>query len=117
MNILVVEDDALIGMLLGELLVEMGHAVCAIESTEAGAVMAAARYRPDMMIVDAMLGDESGVAAVDTIIETRAIPHVFVSGNIAGVFKSRPNAVGLKKPYTESDLASAMKRALDARAI
>jgi len=114
MNILVVEDDAIIGMLLGELLVEMGHGVCSIEATGAGAVTAAARCDPDMMIVDALLGDESGVAAVETILQTKSIPHVFVSGNIACVFRSRPTAVGLKKPYTESDLASAMQRALDA---
>ena len=46
LRILVVEDDALIGMLLAEVLVGMGHEVCAIEANEADAVAAAARCRP-----------------------------------------------------------------------
>jgi two-component system, response regulator PdtaR len=33
---LVVEDDAVIGMLLADMLAEMGHDICPIEATEAG---------------------------------------------------------------------------------
>ncbi len=112
LNVLVVEDDALIGLLLGELLVEMGHGVCAIEATKSGAVAAALLHQPDMMIVDAQLGDESGVAAMESILLTRLVPHVFVSGNILNVLTLCPDAVGLQKPYTESALVSAMERAL-----
>jgi two-component system, response regulator PdtaR len=43
LRILVVEDDALFGMLLAELLAMMGHDVCGIEATEADAVAAAVR--------------------------------------------------------------------------
>jgi DNA-binding response OmpR family regulator len=53
LRILLVEDDCVIGMFLGMTLEHMGHEVCAIESTEAAAVAAAERYRPDLMIVDA----------------------------------------------------------------
>jgi CheY-like chemotaxis protein len=49
LRVLVVEDDALIVMLLSELLVGMGHDVCAIAGTEAEAVSAATRYDPDLM--------------------------------------------------------------------
>ena len=56
LRVLVIEDDALIAMLLSELLAGMGHDVCATAATEAEAVIAAARYRPDLMIVDAGLG-------------------------------------------------------------
>ena len=38
LSILVVEDDAMIGMLLGEMLEEMGYDVCAIAATEEDAV-------------------------------------------------------------------------------
>ena len=50
-RVLVVEDDAMIGVLLGEMLEGMGYDVCGIEATEADAVTAAARFRPDLMIV------------------------------------------------------------------
>ncbi len=55
LRVLVVEDEAIIAMLFADLLVAMGHEVCAIEATEAGAVAAAVRCRPDLMIVDAHL--------------------------------------------------------------
>ena len=64
LRVLVVEDDTITGILLGELLTSMGYDVCAIESTEANAVTAAARCRPDVMIVDVHLGDGSGVSAM-----------------------------------------------------
>jgi len=41
LRVLVVEDNAIIGMLLAEVLAGMGHDVCAIEATEADAVTAA----------------------------------------------------------------------------
>jgi DNA-binding response OmpR family regulator len=76
LNVLVVEDDALIGMLFADVLAAMGHDVCAIEATEADAVAAAARYKPDLMIVDARLRDGSGVSAVEEILRTRTCSSV-----------------------------------------
>jgi two-component system, response regulator PdtaR len=117
LRVLVVEDDALIGVLLAEMLAGMGHHVCGIEATEADAVSAAARHRPDLMIVDVRLGDGSGVDAVAEIHRSGPVPHVFVSGNIANVKALRPGAVIIQKPYRESDLARVIRRALDAPAI
>jgi CheY-like chemotaxis protein len=107
-----VEDEAVIAMLLAEVLAGMGHDVCAIEATEADAVAAAARCRPDMMILDARLGDGSGISAVEQILCTGFIPHVFVSGDALRVRALRPGAVVIQKPFHEADLASAMQRAL-----
>jgi two-component system, response regulator PdtaR len=112
LNILVVEDDETIAELLADVLADMGHVVCAIEATEAGAVAAAARHKPELMIVDVQLGNGSGIAAVESITRSRPVPHVFASGNIGKVLALRPAAVALQKPYTVSDLASAMQRAL-----
>ena len=117
LRVLVVEDDALIGMLLAEMLAGMGHKVCGIEATEADAVSAAARHRPDLMIVDVQLGDGSGVDAVAEIHRSGPIPHVFVSGNIANVKALQPGAVIIQKPYRESDLARVIQRALDAPSV
>jgi two-component system, response regulator PdtaR len=116
LRILVVEDDVMIGTLLAEMLKEMGHDVCAIETTEADAVMAAVRCRPDLMIVDAWLGDGSGVSAVEKIRRTGSVPHLFVSGDISRVKALRPGEVVVQKPFREGDLARAIQRALDAAA-
>jgi CheY-like chemotaxis protein len=110
----VVEDDAIIAMHLGGLIEEMGYEVCASEATEAGAVAAAARCRPDLMIVDAGLSEGSGIGAVATICRTKPIPHVFVSGDVAAIMRLRPDSVVVQKPFHKADLVRAVARALDA---
>jgi len=114
LRVLVVEDDTMIGELVTEMLEEMGHDVCAIEATEADAVTAAAQYRPDLMIVDAQLGDGSGLSAVEEILRTGFVPHLFFSGNIPRVQALRPDAVVLQKPFRQAELTRAIQCALDA---
>ena len=113
LRVLVVEDDPMIGMLLAEMLKAMGHDVCAIETTEAAAVTAAAQYRPDLMVVDARIDDGSGVSAVDRILRTGFVPHLFISGNISNIRALRPDAVVLEKPFRELELTRAIQRAID----
>jgi CheY-like chemotaxis protein len=112
LRVLVAEDDAIVGTLLGELLREMGHEVCAIEATEADAVSAAVRCRPDLMIIDVRLGDGSGISAVEEILRTGPVSYLFVSGDISSVQALRPGAVIIRKPYREPDLAQAIQRAI-----
>lgn len=114
LRILVVEDETILAMLLADVLAEMGHEVCATEATEAGAVAAAVRCKPDLMIVDARLRDESGVSAVEEILRRGFIPHVFVSGETSSVRALRPGDVVIQKPFREQDLARAIQRALGA---
>ncbi len=116
LRVLVVEDDAMIGTLLAGMLEEMGHDICAIEVTEADAVTAAAQYRPGLMIVDARLGDGSGVSAVEEILRSGFVPHLYMSGNISKVKALKPGAVVLQKPFRQAELARAIQRALDATA-
>jgi DNA-binding response OmpR family regulator len=115
-RVLVVEDDAMIATLLAEVLEGMGHEVCAIESTEADAVIAAGRCRPDLMIVDARLGEGCGISTVDRILSTGFVPHVFVSGNALRVQAMKPGAMVIQKPFREADLARAIQSALRAEA-
>jgi CheY-like chemotaxis protein len=117
LRVLVVEDDAVIGALLAEMLEGMGHDVCAVEATEADAVTAAARCKPDLMIVDVRLGEGSGVSAVDEIYRAGPVPHVFVSADVSRLQALRPNAAIIQKPYREADLARVIQRALDAPAV
>jgi CheY-like chemotaxis protein len=81
LRVLVAEDDALIAMLLAEVLVGMGYDVCATAPTEAEAVSAVPRHRPDLIIVDAGLGRGSGRSAVEEILRAGPSAHVFISGD------------------------------------
>lgn len=112
LRVLVVEDEAVIAVLLAEVLEGMGHEVCAIESSEATAVLAAARQRPDLMIVDVTLRAGSGVSAVAQIIRHRFVPHVFVTGRRLAAEGLDPGAVVLQKPFDEDELEQAIRRAL-----
>lgn len=112
LSILVVEDEVIIGMLLSEVLTDMGHQVCAVVAAEDEAVAAAALYHPDLLIVDAGLAAGSGVSAVDTILASGFVPHVFTTGNALKVRLQRPDAVILEKPFHEAELAEAIGFAL-----
>jgi CheY-like chemotaxis protein len=110
LRVLLVEDDALIGMLLAELLSVLGHHVCATAQTEAGAVAAAAQHGPDVILVDIVLKQGDGVSAMRTIAQTRDAPHIFMTGG--GQRHIPEGAVILHKPFCESDLLRALAQAI-----
>ena len=112
LRVLVIEDDALIAMVLSDLLASMGHDICATAGSEAEAVSAAARYRPDLMIVDARLGGGSGVAAVEEILHAGPIAHLYVTGDPAEVQMREPGAVVIRKPFRRAELVRAIQTAL-----
>jgi two-component system, response regulator PdtaR len=114
LRVLVIEDDALIAILLAELLASMGHDVCATAATAAEAVNAATRYDPDLMIVDAGLGRESGVSVVEEILRAGPLAHVFVTGDPNRVYARMPSALVVRKPFREAELARAIDMALSA---
>ena len=113
-----VEDDALLAILLAELLAGMGHDVCATAATEAEAVIAATRHGPDLMIVDEGLArGGSGVSAVEEILRAGPRAHVFLSGDTEKVRGRRPDAIVVRKPFREAELARAIDVALAAASL
>ena len=112
LRVLIVEDDPLVAMLLAELLAGMGHEVCGTAATEADAVSAAARYRPDLMIVDQGLAQGSGVSAVEKILRAGPLAHVFLSGDAEQVRVRKPGVLVVRKPFREAELAEAIKIAV-----
>jgi DNA-binding response OmpR family regulator len=110
LNVLVVEDDAMIGILLAEMLEDMGYDVCAIAATEDDAVADAARCKPGLMIVDEQLREGSGSSAVERILLGGLVPCVFISG--APLRFSRTAKKVLRKPFLEGDLLRAIQDVL-----
>ena len=104
----------MVAFLLGQILEGMGHEVCAIESSKAGAIAAAKRCKPDMMIIDEHLGRESGLAVMEAVLQDGPTPHIFVSGDTTRIRALKPSAIVLEKPYFEPDLEQAISRALAA---
>lgn len=117
LRVLIVEDDALVVLVLTELLAQMGHEVCATASSEAGAVDAALREGPDLVIADARLSSGSGISAVEEILQRGHIPHMFLTGDITDATARRPAAIVVGKPFREAALAKAIASALEAAAL
>ena len=116
LRVLIIEDDALVVLLLTELLAEMGHEVCATANNETAAIDAALREEPDLVIADARLTSGSGISAVEEILERGHIPHLFVTGDTTDVAARRPAAIVVRKPFREAALAKAIESALRAAA-
>jgi len=114
-RVLVVEDDAAIGPLLAETLIGLGYEVCGVEATESGAVSAAARHRPDLMIVDVNLAGGSGLAAMACIARVAPVPHLFMSGHARQA--DMPGELLLTKPFRVADLVQAIERTLATTAL
>lgn len=112
-RVLVVEDNAMIALYLGEIVEDMGHKVCATACTEAGAVAAAFESRPDLIIIDAWLDHGSGAAAVARIIGKGFVPHIFVACDARNDGPLHPRSIVVQKPFVEADIARAVDRALD----
>jgi hypothetical protein len=67
------------------------------------------------MIVDARLSAGSGVLAVDEILKSGFIPHVFTSGDLAVLRELAGRAVVIEKPFLEPQLARAVTMAMGRR--
>lgn len=111
LRIVVVENDALIAMLLSELLTGMGHEVCAVAMSEDEAVDCANRIRPDLMIIDSGLDRGTGMGAMRRILASMAVAHVFVTGNARAVLDQDAHAVVVTKPFTMLDLQKGITQA------
>ena len=100
----------MIGSFLSETLKDFGYDVCGIASSEAEAVNAALRLRPDLMLVDARLASGSGISAVAEILKHYPVRHVFMSGERLPASLGAPT---LMKPFRDQDLASALQKAVN----
>ena len=106
-RILIVDDDAMISGLLAETLEAEGPVVCGIEATEGGAVSAAARERPNLIIINVALAAGDDVRVIEQIHHAGPVPHVFISGERVSSGRQL-----LLKPFRKADLLVAMDHAL-----
>jgi len=116
LRILIVEDDLMVGPLFAEMLEDLGHVVCAVETHAERAVAAAARCKPDVMIVDIGLADEDGISAVREILRHGFVPHVFVTGDVIRDAALDLETVFIQKPFRAPDIQAAIRHALAQRA-
>lgn len=101
----------MVALLLADLLEGMGHEVCASVDTAMETVIAAAAFKPDLIITDGNLRESSGVAAIREILSTGSVPHIFVTGDPYRL-GTNPGAIVVQKPFTSQTLTNAIARAV-----
>lgn len=109
-RVLLIEDEALVAMLLERMLVRLGCEVSATVGQVDEAIEAAKAGDFDLALVDVNL---RGVMAwpVADVLEARGIPFAFVTGY--GAIVSAPahfNVPVLQKPFRSQDLEALLRR-------
>lgn len=114
--VLVIEDEAIIAMDIGAIVEGMGHRVTGIARTHASAVLQAKSKRPDLILADIQLADNSsGIDAVNDILgQFGDIPVIFITAFPERLLTGkRPEpAFLINKPYTEEQIRSAVSQAM-----
>ena len=108
-RILVVEDEMLIGMLLEDMLTDMGHEVAAIVPRLKDALAAVERESFDLAVLDVHLHGESAFPVAEALI-AKGMPFIFATGygerGLPENYRSRPV---LQKPFAKDDLERLLK--------
>lgn len=111
MHALVIEDEALIGMFIGDLLEDIGFDTVSLATTKAEALSLAHTIRPDFIASDIRLPDGTGVDAVREIADSLGhTPVVYVTGNPDEAPK--PHSIVCEKPVSDGALRAAVERAM-----
>jgi len=115
-QILIIEDEAIIAMDIKAIVTSMGHSVTGVARTRSSAIEKARETRPDLILADIHLADDSsGIDAVNEILEEcGAIPVIFITAYPERLLTGeRPEpAFLIAKPYREDQVFSAVSQAM-----
>ena len=120
LDVLVVEDEALIAMEIEARVEDAGHRIVGRATTVDEAVAAAERDRPDVVIMDLRLADGSwGGDAARAILTRFGARAIFVSGNldpgVRAVLRELDPVAMLDKPFLDGALEEALAAAVEGR--
>jgi CheY-like chemotaxis protein/DNA-directed RNA polymerase specialized sigma24 family protein len=115
-QVLIIEDEAFIAMDIESIVTGMGHFVTGIARTHTEAVRLGQGERPDLILADIKLADNSsGIDAVRDLLKLLGdVPVIFITAFPDRLLTgTRPEPTFLiGKPYTEEQLRSAVSQAM-----
>lgn len=115
-KVMIIEDEAIIAMDLESIVSDMGHLVTGVARTEKGALDHFAVEKPDLILSDIQLADNSsGIDAVNKILANQAnIPVIFITAFPERLLTGEgpEPAFLIAKPYTEEQVRSAVSQAM-----
>ena len=78
---LIIEDEQIVASDIARIVEDMGHRVAGMASHQEQSVALAEQLKPGLVLADIRLeGDGDGIAAAQRILESYAVPIVFVTG-------------------------------------
>ena len=109
-RILVVEDEALIAMLVEDALLEAGAVVLGPAATVEEALALFEAEQPEAAVLDINLAGQSSTPVAD-LLNDHAIPFVVATGyGAAGLPERHRDVPVLAKPYDPRDLITALEK-------
>jgi CheY-like chemotaxis protein len=112
--VLVIEDEALIVVLLEEMLLALDCEMTDVAANFQEGLLAAQNGSFDLALVDLKLGGKSAYPIAD-ILKTRRVPFAFVTGyGPAGLDAAYADIPVLEKPFHRKDLKAIIARILTA---
>ena len=115
-KVMIIEDEAIIAMDIHSIVSEMGHTITGIARTRDAAVTLASKDRPDLILADIQLADNSsGIDAVNDILgQFGNLPVIFITAfpeRLLTGDKPEP-AFLIAKPYSVEQVRSAVSQAM-----
>jgi CheY-like chemotaxis protein len=114
-DVLIIEDEPFIALDLQALVEEQGHRVVDVARTHREAVEAVHRQMPGLILADIQLADgSSGLEAVNQILETVAVPVIFITAYPERFLTGTPPepAFLVTKPFNIDSLKAVISQAL-----
>jgi CheY-like chemotaxis protein len=109
---LVVEDEVVIGMLIEDMLAELGHEVVAISTHLEEALRLARSSEIDFGILDVNLNGHQSLPVADAL-HRRSIPFIFATGYGSKIIRSPYQDIPtLQKPFELGELKLALSKVL-----
>jgi two-component system, response regulator PdtaR len=114
-RVLIVEDDAMVAMVIQFMLEDKGYEVVATAKDGLSAVGLTFELRPDVVLMDLNMPDMDGLEAARRILQCYPIPIIALTGYSKAVWGERASRAGivdfLEKPTSAHELADAIHRA------
>jgi CheY-like chemotaxis protein len=103
-RVLVIEDEVIVGMLLEDMLGELGCEVAAVSTHIEEALQLARTLDIDLAILDVNLGGKQSFPVAD-VLKSRGVPFMFATGYGAQILKPPYSGTPtLQKPFQLDDL-------------
>lgn len=104
-TLLIVEDEALVALVLCDALIDAGYHVLDLTAGHAEAMSVARASRPDLALVNIDLENGGDGVALAEQLKALGVPVVFISGQTSRARSAKTDAIAsMPKPYDAEDM-------------